>query len=104
MTKFLLAIVLLLSTGRLVTGPCAYSDTMDFCKHTEQDEDSKNESSEKGQPQFNNDDKLFHHYVQYLAVWYTLISSSKVCLQQDEYIDFVERPCTPPPDVRRMNL
>ena len=99
MNKFLLAIVILISIGKLVPMSSMHGDKLDLYKLTEQDAEAKKEGAEKGKNQINDDDNPVHNPIHLLQGSYTFMKSSKICLQQDEYIGFVAQPNTPPPDV-----
>ena len=98
MTKFLIAILLLLAAFKLIADNRAFVNKYDLAKCTEQEGEEKQEVNEHGKGKYNTEDHFYFYSSLNPSVPYALKTSSKTNLQQDTYIGFVGKPNTPPPD------
>jgi hypothetical protein len=99
MTRFLLVIVLLVTSAKLIAysgffGSCKY----DFARLAAQDEESKQDKGEEEKSKYDNEDKIAHSLTAHSSLHF-IKKSSKVSWQQGIYIGFAERPNTPPPNM-----
>lgn len=99
MTKFLIAILLLLAGFKLIADNRGFVYKYDYSNCVEQEEEEKTEVKEQGKAKYSSEDNFYFYNVFDPAVPYTSIKSSKANLEQDTYTAFVGKPNTPPPNM-----
>ncbi len=96
MKKVLIAMVLLATVVKLISGSHFDYNKYTFVKLNLQDE-SGLENDEQGKSKIENEDKIFRHSI-VIYFFNPSTQSLKILWQQDVYLGFVKRPNTPPPD------
>lgn len=99
MTKFLIAILLLVAGFKLVADSRAFVSKYDFANCAEQDGEGKQEVKEDGKEKYGKEDSFYFCSFLNPSILRTSIASLKANYQQDIYISFVGKPITPPPNI-----
>lgn len=98
MTKFLIAIILLATGIKYISGCSAFDyNSYGFAELSLQDEESEQQKGEQEKSKNDNEEKVFLHSI-VCSFLNTSAKFSKILWQQDAYLGFVNSPNTPPPD------
>jgi hypothetical protein len=99
MTKFLIAIVLLITGVKYTAGGSAFTyNRYHFAELILQGEESEQEKGEHGKCKYDKEDEIFLHST-VIPPLATPAQFLKISCHQDAYWGFVNSPTTPPPDV-----
>lgn len=97
MTKFLLALVLLVTGVKVISNSHVFVCKSDLSNLILCEEEGKKEKGDQGKSKYDNDDKVCTCYMLSLVTPRPL-TSSKLILPEGTYLAFFNRPNTPPPD------
>jgi hypothetical protein len=98
MTKFLLAVVLIVTGVKVISNSDGLAFKNNFSNLVVEDEEEKKEKGDQGKSKYDNEDKLCPRSMSGLLISGTS-TSLKPVMPEDAYVAFVDRPNTPPPNI-----
>jgi hypothetical protein len=97
MTKFLLAVMLLVSLLKVVCNGDVFANKNQLSNLILHEEEGKKEKGSQGKSKYDHEDKVCPRYLSFPEMP-DFSTSSNLLLAEDTYLAFVNRPTTPPPN------